>query len=137
MGTNVSSQMVESTTEIVNNSLTEISNDIQNNVSSYSSARQAMNISWKNVKIDCGIDISQTASVSVSAMLQNTNKLASDLSNKLSAKLTETITNDLKQANKGLNLLSTNVGVSQQKTSSYLSNNIKSYDFFYINLDLP
>jgi uncharacterized membrane protein YoaK (UPF0700 family) len=126
MGTNVSKQMIESTTEIVNNSLTQISSEIENSISANTTSIQTMNLDWKNVKINCSVNISQTATVSVSVMLQNTAKLANDLTNRLSGQLTEKLVNDLQQANEGLNLLSTNISSSTQKTSSYLKNNIKN-----------
>lgn len=125
MGTNVSTQMIESTTTIVNESLTQISSEIENNASGQLSVSQYMPIHIKGVEASTStFEFNQTATASVTVILENSTEMNNDLANKIEAKLTETLTNELKQANEDLNLGQTNVSTMQSSTETYIKQNI-------------
>ena len=127
MGANVSNQMIESTTSIVSNAMTEISTTVNSSTSSYTAATQEMPVYIKGLTmINSDITFNQTADIRVSTMLENSTKLSHDLANKLKATLKETMVNDLTQANEGLNLGQLNTSNSQQSTSTYIENNVEN-----------
>jgi len=125
MGTNVSTQMIESTTNIVNESLTEISSEIENNASGQVSISQSMPIEIIGIEAtSSSFEFNQTASASVTVILENSTEMNNDLANKLEAKLTETLSNELTQANEDLNLGQTNISAMQSSTSTFIKQNI-------------
>lgn len=127
MGANVSNQMIESTTSIVSNALTDISTTINSSTSSYTEAEQEMPVLIKGMDmINSDLTFNQTADIKVSTMLESSAILSNDLANKLKATLKETMVNDLTQANEGLNLGQLNISNSQQSTRSYIENNVEN-----------
>lgn len=127
MGANVSNQMIESTTSIVSNALTEISTTVNSGTSSYTTATQEMPIYIKGLTmINSNMEWHQKADLTVSTMLESSADLSNDLANKLKATLKETMVNDLTQANEGLNLGQLNISNSQQRTRSYIENNLEN-----------
>jgi hypothetical protein len=127
MGANVSNQMIDSTTSIVSKALTDISTTVKSSNSSYTEAKQEMSVFIKGLTmINSDITFDQTADITVSTMLENSTKLSNDLANKLKATLKETMVNDLTQANEGLNLGQLNISNSQQRTRSYIENNVEN-----------
>lgn len=127
MGANVSNQMIESTTSIVSNAMTEISTTVNSGTSSYTTATQEMPIHIRGLTMtDSNMEWHQKADLAVTAMLNSSADLSNDLSNKLKATLKETMVNDLTQANEGLNLGQLNISNSQQRTRSYIENNLEN-----------
>lgn len=124
MGANVSNKMVDSTTDLVSEIMNKISTEIENESTSYIVSDQYMYVSIKNSNINCSIKVKQDAVVSLSTMLSNSNTLSNDLTSALLSKITEKMTNDLTQANKGLNIGSLNVSNAEQKTKTYLKQNL-------------
>jgi hypothetical protein len=127
MGANVSNQMIESTTSIVSNAMTEIATTVNSSTSSYTAATQEMPIRIKGLRMtNSSITFNQKADLAVTTMLESSNQLSTDLTNKLKATLKETMINELTQANEGLNLGQLNISNSQQSTSSYIENNVEN-----------
>ena len=127
MGSNVSSQMIESTTSIVSKALTDISTTVHSSTSSYTKAEQEMPVYIKGLTMNnSSLEFNQTADIKVSTMLESSAILSNDLANKLKATLKETMVNDLTQANEGLNLGQLNISNSQQSTRSYIENNVEN-----------
>jgi len=127
MGANVSNQMIESTTSMVSNAMTEISTTVNSSTSSYTAATQEMPVYIKGLKmINSSANFNQMADITVTTMLESSNELSNDLANKLKATLKETMVNDLTQANEGLNLGQLNISNAQQSTRSYIENNVEN-----------
>lgn len=127
MGSNVSNQMIESTTAIVSKAMTEISTTVNSGTSSYTTATQEMPIYIKGLTmINSSGTFTQSADLTVSTMLESSADLSNDLANKLKATLKETMVNDLTQANEGLNLGQLNISNARQSTSTYIENNLEN-----------
>lgn len=127
MGANVSNQMIDSTTSIVSNAMTEISTTINSSTSSYTAATQEMPVRIKGLRMtNSSITFNQKADLAVTTMLESSNELSNDLTNKLKATLKETMVNELTQANEGLNLGQLNISNSQQSTRTYIENNVEN-----------
>ena len=127
MGANVSNQMIESTTSIVSDALTEISSTVNTSTSSYTQATQEMPVTIRGMRaIKSPLVFNQNLDLAVTTMLQSVTTLSTDLTNKLKAKLKETMVNELKQANEGLNLGQLNISNSEQSTKSYIENNVEN-----------
>ena len=127
MGANVSNQMIESTTSIVSNAMTEIATTVNSSTSSYTVATQEMPVRIKGLRMtNSSITFNQKADLAVTTMLESSNELSNDLTNKLKATLKETMMNELTQANEGLNLGQLNISNSQQSTSTYIENNVEN-----------
>ena len=127
MGANVSNQMIESTTSIVSNAMTEISTTVNSSTSSYTAATQEMPVRIKGLRMtNSSITFNQKADLAVTTMLESSNELSNDLTNKLKATLKETMMNELTQANEGLNLGQLNISNSQQSTRTYIENNVEN-----------
>lgn len=127
MGANVSNQMIESTTTMVSNAMTEISTTVNSSTSSYTAATQEMPVRIKGLRMtNSSITFNQKADLAVTTMLESSNELSNDLTNKLKATLKETMINELTQANEGLNLGQLNISNSQQSTSTYIDNNVEN-----------
>jgi len=127
MGANVSNQMIESTTSMVSNAMTEISTTVNSSTSSYTAATQEMPVRIKGLRMtNSSITFNQKADLAVTTMLESSNELSNDLTNKLKATLKETLINDLTQANEGLNLGQLNISNAQQSTSTYIENNVEN-----------
>jgi hypothetical protein len=138
MGTNVSKQSAESVTKSVSSVMTNISTKVESTNSSYTTSNQAMRIYMGNVRVKGDVNINQTASVTVSTMLENSTKLSNDLTNDLLITIKEQLENELTQANEELNLGQTNVSISdvsstviteqmlQTSIESGISNSIKT-----------
>ena len=67
-------------------------------------------------------------------MLNSNNSLSNDLSNLIKTSLAEKLTNDLKQANEDLNLLQTNIGISETNTKSGMT--VKVIKLAIIRVDI-
>ena len=126
MGANVSNQLNESTSKIVNDVLTDISVKIDNKLISVQKSKQVMSIIIEGSTISSNLIASQKSTMAVTAILQADNNLKNDIANEITNKLKESMENTLKQENTGLNLGQFNVGNAVNKTNTYIENNIKN-----------
>jgi hypothetical protein len=127
MGANVSNQMIESTTSIVSNAMTEIATTVNSSTSSYTASTQEMPVRITGLRAtNSSLTFNQKADIAVTTMLESSNELSNDLTNKLKATLKETMVNDLKQANEGLNLGQLNISNAEQRTRTYIENNVEN-----------
>ena len=131
MGVNVSSQMTDSLTVLINESMTKISNDSTNVARGYSSARQRMVIDMGYVNTKGGnFIIGQTLDLNMSTMLNNVSTFSSDMANDLTAKLQKTVAASLAQSNSDLNLGQTNISaqdiVSRTVTHNSVANAVST-----------
>ena len=79
MGANVSNQMIESTTSIVSNAMTEISTTVNSSTSSYTVATQEMPVRIKGLRMtNSSITFNQKADLAVTTMLESSNELSND-----------------------------------------------------------
>ena len=125
MGANFSSQSIESTTEIISNSLTDISTKITNQTNVSLRSDQRINVIFRGV-IGCGFNVSQKAKLTGSIMMNNTAGLANDVSNAIKASLKESLNNELAQANKGINLGALNMSNAEMVTDAYIETNLEN-----------
>ena len=127
MGANVSNQMIENTTSMVSNAMTEIATTVNSSTSSYTTATQEMPVKIKGLRMTNSlITFNQKADLAVTTMLESSNELSNDLTNKLKATLKETMMNELTQANEGRNFGRLNISNSEQSTSTYIENNVEN-----------
>ena len=126
MGANISSQLNESTTKVVNNVLTDIAVKIDNSVQSVQNIDQTTNFSMVDSKVGGDINISQEATMTVTAILEADTNLKNEIANEIKTKLKETMANTVKQANTDLNIGQANIAVAINKTNSYIENNIQN-----------
>jgi ElaB/YqjD/DUF883 family membrane-anchored ribosome-binding protein len=125
MGTNISSQLIDSTSSLVGEVMNEMTTKVENKTSTYTGAFQIMKVEFSNMNIEgCSILLEQHAEVSVSALLNNTTKLTTDLSTSLMSKIKEEMKNTIEQVNKKLNLGQVNTARAIAKTNTYLEQNL-------------
>ena len=126
MGANISSQLNESTTKVVNNVLTDIAVKIDNSVQSVQNIDQTTNFSMVDSKVGGNINISQEATMTVTAILEADTNLKNEIANEIKTKLKETMANTVKQANTDLNIGQANIAVAINRTNSYIETNIQN-----------
>ena len=126
MGANVSSQLNESTTKVVNSVLTDIAVKIDNSVQSVQNIDQTTNFSMVDSKVGGDVNISQEATMTVTAILEADTNLKNEIANEIKNKLKETMENTVKQANTDLNIGQANIAVAINRTNSYIENNIQN-----------
>lgn len=130
MGANVSIQENVSISDIVNNNLTQISNDINSGIITTSSSNQTFNINARGIYIAGDFNASQKTDIAMSAILNTNNDLSTTLANKVSAEIEKKLKNDLEQVNKDLNVGQANIGITSNvgitKTTTNLNNLIKT-----------
>lgn len=130
MGANVSIQENVSISDIVNNNLTQISNDINSGIITTSSSNQTFNVTARGISVAGDFNAFQKTDIAMNAILNTNNNLSNDLANKVSAEVEKKLKNDLEQVNKDLNLgqvnigKTSNVGITATKTN--LTNIIKT-----------
>ena len=126
MGANVSSQLNESTTKVVNNVLTDIAVKIDNSVQSVQNIDQTTNFSMVDSKVGGDVNISQEATMTVTAILEADTNLKNEIANEIKTKLKETMANTVRQANTDLNIGQANIAVAINRTNSYIETNIQN-----------
>ena len=126
MGANVSSQLNESTTKVVNSVLTDIAVKIDNNVLSVQNINQTISLAIVDSKVAGDVKVQQKAAMSVTAILQADTNLKNTIANDITTKLKETMANTVKQANSDLNIGQANIAVAENRTNSYIETNIKT-----------
>ena len=126
MGANISSQLNESTTKVVNNVLTDIAVKIDNNVLSVQNINQTIYLAIVDSKVAGDVKVQQKAAMSVTAILQADTNLKNTIANDITTKLKETMANTVKQANSDLNIGQANIAVAENRTNSYIETNIKT-----------
>lgn len=125
MGTNVSSQLVESTTKIVNEAMTNIANDSSNITKSSAMGYQTATVNAQGAQlVRCPITITQDANVTSQAFADSRTNYQTDLTNTLATKLQEQIDQKLSQVNKELNIGQTNVADITTRSKAYIENNL-------------
>ena len=123
MGANVSSQAIESTSKIVTNAMTHISTNITNKTNTQLKSNQRISVKFKRVQ-GCSYHINQRAKLTGSVMMNNTAELANDVSNAIKSSIKETLSNELKQANKGLNIGAMNASKARMISDTFIENNL-------------
>lgn len=128
MGANYSRQVVDSTTEIVQNVMNSISNEVdaQTIINSYLRQNAEIKAVGANLR-NCRFTITQDASNTALAFGDTNNALTNKLENELKAKLNEIIEQKLTQLNKDLNLGQFNIGDVISRTRTYISQNLSTY----------
>ena len=126
MGANVSTQLNESTTKVVNSVLTDIAVKIDNSVQSVQNIDQTTNFSMVDSKVGGDVNISQEATMTVTAILEADTNLKNEIANQITTKLKESMANTIKQANSDLNIGQANIAVAENKTNSYIETNIQT-----------
>jgi hypothetical protein len=127
MGVNVSKQSNESISNIVNQTMTDISSEINNEVSTITKSYQIMRIKIKGLKTHGGdLNISQKASVSVTSMLENSNELSNVMANKMTTKIKKELEVQAELSNKKLNLGQVNTSIQDNLSVINVQNIIKT-----------
>jgi hypothetical protein len=126
MGTNISKQCTQSITGIVNESLTQISTNINNGVSTHIKSTQRINIRISGSAHFDTLNLNQTLSSSSTSILKADTNMMNDIANTMTTKIKEELSTQLKQVNKDLNLGQTNVGVQETVSATFISNIIKT-----------
>jgi hypothetical protein len=127
MGTNISRQQVDSTTELVQNVMNEVitSSTNQTIVNAYTNQHAEIDAHGANLT-RCPLTITQNASTTALALGDVSNGLTAQLDNKLQAALNEKFDQTLKQLNEGINFGQTNVADVTTRTRTYLEQNLKN-----------
>jgi hypothetical protein len=124
MGTNISAQSNTAITDIVNDSISKISNEVKNNVLSITKSTNNIVIDISGVTATGNFSISQINDVATKALLtsdtQVLNKLAAEISNSVKDQLLAT----LAQTNEDLNIGQTNVAVQNQTAIKKVASNV-------------
>jgi hypothetical protein len=125
MGANTSEQLIDSTSDLVSEVMNKMSTTVETKTSTYTGSFQIMKVEFSNMKIvGCGILLEQHATVNVSALLNNTTTLTTDLSTEIMSTIKEEMKNTIKQKNEKLNLGQANVSKAITKGNTYLEQNL-------------
>lgn len=125
MGTNVSKTDNSSLTNAINNSISEVQTDVENNVTSSSYSYQDLDIDIGYIKSDT-FKVVQITDVTTKALLNADTNVMSALATKLSNKAAAALNSTLDQTNKDLNFGATNVGITKQVVNQNIINNMNS-----------
>jgi sugar-specific transcriptional regulator TrmB len=125
MGTNISKQSIKSLTSVVNESLMKVTTEIKNENLTNQSSHQTMSINMNGIRGCAGINATQEAEVTANVMAANSNEIATKMKADLMSSIKKEITNTLKQTNKDLNLLQTNIAVLDTESNSYIKNHLE------------
>jgi hypothetical protein len=125
MGVNTSVQSAESLTHTINRSLTKITTEIENSSNSIQKANQVMAINLSNVT-GCNLLANQTASVSANIVLENSSELSTKMSNELMNSVKKEIAFQSEQVNEDLNIGQLNTSIMNQKSMTYIENNLET-----------
>lgn len=126
MGTNVSKTDNVSLTNSINNSISEVQTDVENNVTSSSYSYQDLEINFGFIKNTKNLTFEQISDVTTKALLNSDTNIISELATKLSNKASADLSSTLDQTNKDLNFGATNVGTTRQLIAQNITNNMKS-----------
>lgn len=127
MGTNYSSQSIESITKITTDVMTNISTNILNNSTIRQKLKQTANIIIENADLQkCQINVTQSAELSASLLMKNTSDLSNAISNEIMNKVIAELTTKATQVNKDLNLGQTNISDMNIRIKNHISNNLKT-----------
>jgi hypothetical protein len=125
MGANTSEQLIDSTSDLVSEVMNKMSTTVETKTSTYTGSFQIMKVEFSNMKIvGCGILLEQHAAVNVSALLNNTTTLTTDLSTEIMSTIKEEMKNTIEQKNEKLNLGQVNVSRAITKGNTYLEQNL-------------
>jgi hypothetical protein len=126
MGGNISKQLMDDSTKIVNESLMKVSTNIKESTSSSASSTQVMNVRFTGDLNCTNVSLKQVSSV----ILNVINNSKSEVSNELAAEITDKISEKLSQAaeqkNSGLNLGQVNSAELQTMMNTYIKNSMTS-----------
>jgi hypothetical protein len=125
MGANTSVQIADSLTATVNESLTNVSQSIHNNMGSNQQVSQDMSINLKNVR-NCDVSATQKAAVMANVIMDNNTELANEMAAELMNKLEKQIETQVEQANEELNLGQMNTSVMETRAQTYIKNNLNT-----------
>lgn len=128
MGSNISSQAVDSLTKTSNKIINEVINDANNQTAVNAYTQQRIFIDAPNINLsNCDLNVSQKTSSKVTALAKSNTKLVNDLESKLATEVSKQISQSLDQANTDLNLLQTNIAITNTKTKTFVDNEIKTF----------
>ena len=125
MGANTSVQIADSITGVVNESLTQVSQNIHSSLSSKQQISQDMSINLKNVR-NCNLSATQKAEVTANVIMDNNTELANEMATELMNKLQKQIETQVEQANEELNLGQVNTSVMESRAQSYVKNTLNT-----------
>lgn len=125
MGANTSVQSVDTITKSVNNVLTQVSTQMENETESQQEVHQimAMNISGAS---GCSVLANQEASVTANIVLNNSTEIANKMTNDLMTSIKKEIANQVSQVNEDLNLGQMNTSVMNTNSQTYVENNLST-----------
>jgi hypothetical protein len=126
MGVNQSVQISDSISKTVNNTLTEVVNNMKTTSRTDTFVKQTAYVNLKHIHGCKNIDIQQISSIDVSALTQMTDETKNDLATKLANNVSDQISQVLAQKNSGLNLGQINSGYIKSEVQKYLTNNINN-----------
>ena len=128
MGTNVSNQVVDNTTEIVQDVITSVVSRVENQATTSAYVKQNVTLDLHGAKLtNCPTKVTQNAQVTALALGDFNNDLSAQITNELSAKLAEEIQQTLDQLNSGINFGQTNVANVVAESKAYIEQHLQSY----------
>lgn len=127
MGSNYSRQVMDSVTESVNNSVTEVINTMESRADLNLYANQTIRANFDYADLTkCPVTVRQTSNAKVASFLDVNNNVTADIANDLKNTIREKIENTLEQVNSGLNLGQFNTADIITRTQTYATNNIEN-----------
>lgn len=121
MGTNISKQVIDSTTSITQKVLNEFVNTAETEAIARAYSNQEAVIDATGARLyKCPVTIEQDAKVTAASFGDTSNQLSNNLANELKAQIKEKLEQTLQQANKDLNLFQTNFSDVRTKSSTYI-----------------
>jgi hypothetical protein len=127
MGVNKSKQLVESITEITNNTLNKSVTDISNTASADQFSVQSAEMDYSgSIMEECNVILKQSAELNSTIKVLSDTAISANVANAMQTDIQETLKNSLTQANKGINLGQANISDVQTKTKTLIENNLKN-----------
>jgi hypothetical protein len=125
MGANVSTQNIESMTETINKTLTDVSNNFSTILENNNVSKQEMEL-YIGESIGCSFQLTQNSKNNLQAMSNFSNEISNDVANKLTNTLRQQLEQIVKQKNEGINFGQTNVSALNTISDDTLTNDIKN-----------
>ena len=125
MGTNVSTQNIDSMTQTINKSLTDVSTKYSTKVESSNITNQEMELNVGD-STGCSFQLSQNSKNNLAAMSHFSNEIANEVTNALTTKLQEELEQIVKQKNEGINFGQTNVAALNTISNTLAQNEIEN-----------
>jgi hypothetical protein len=125
MGTNVSKQTGEKLTELVNNTINNYTTNIEKSSSSSSYSNQTFKLKFRNVNCS-GFSVNQVSSVKLDIINKNTTALSTVITSEVKNSIENLTKIAIDQQNKDLSIGQTNVANIEEKTTTYINNDLEN-----------